>query len=109
VLAVGRLPGPAVDGWLDQVSPRLVVFAGSAGWSASWRSRWPNVPQLVLLSRRSPAAAEAAAAIRAAGWATPQAEMLDLPGGLLAPGGGLEIGVRCEPRSMHGEEGEEEW
>jgi len=108
VLAVGRLPGPGVDGWLDQVRPRLGVFAGSAGWSASWRSRWPNVPQLVLLSRRSPAAAEAAAAITA-GWAMPPAGMPHLPGGLLAPGAGLEIGVRCEPCSMHGEEGEEEW
>jgi hypothetical protein len=109
VLTVGRLPRPAVDGWLNEVRPRLVVFAGSAGWAMSWRGRWPNVPQLVLLSRRSPAAVEAAAAIVAAGWPVPEAAALNLPSGVLVPGAGLEIGVRCEPHQVPGEEGEEEW
>jgi hypothetical protein len=109
VLAVGRLPRPDADRWLDEVRPRLVVFAGSAGWLVSWRGRWPDVPQLVLLSRRSPAAAEAAAAIGVAGWAAPEAGILDLPGGVLVPGAGLEIGARCEPRPLNGEEDEEEW
>ena len=109
VLATGRLPRPDADGWLDEVRPRLVVFAGSAGWQVSWRGRWPDVPQLVLLSRRSPAAAEAADAIALAGWETPGAGMLNLPGGVLVPGDGLEIGVRRERRPLGGEEDEEEW
>jgi hypothetical protein len=75
----------------------------------SWRGRWPDVPQLVLLSRRSPAAAEAAAAIAAAGWTAPAAGMLNLPGGILLPGAGLEIGARCEPCPLNGEEDEEQW
>jgi hypothetical protein len=108
VLAVGRLPQPGADRWLDEVRPRLVVFAGSAGWLVSGRGRWPDVPQLVLLSRRSPAAAEAAAAIGVSGWAAPDAGMLNLPVGVLVPGAGLEIGARCEPRPLNGEE-DEEW
>lgn len=109
VLAVGRLPRSDAGRWLDEVRPRLVIFAGSAGWLASWRGRWPDVPQLVLLSRRSPAAAEAAAAITVAGWAAPGARILNLPGGVLVPGAGLEIGARCEPCPLNGEEDEEQW
>jgi hypothetical protein len=109
VLAVGRLPRPDDDRWLDEVRPRLVVFAGSAGWLVSWRKRWPAVPQLLLLSRRSPAAAEAAAAIGVTGWAAPEAGMLNLPSGVLVPGAGLEIGARYEPCPLNGEEDEEEW
>jgi hypothetical protein len=109
VLAVGGLPRADADGWLDEMRPRLVVFAGSTGWLVSWRGRWPDVPQLVLLSRRSPAAAEAAAAIAVAGWAVPEAGILNLPGGVLEPGAGLEIGVRCEPCPLRSEGDEEEW
>jgi hypothetical protein len=109
VLAVGRLPRPDADRWLDEVRPRLVIFAGSAGWLTSWRGRWPDVPQLVLLSRRSPAAAEAAAAIAVAGWVAPEAGILNLPGGVLVPGAGLEIGARSEPCPLSGEGDEEQW
>jgi hypothetical protein len=109
VLAVGRLPRPDADRWLDEVRPRLVIFAGSAGWLVSWRGRWPDVPQLVLLSRRSPAAAEAVAAIAVAGWAAPEAGILNLPGGVLVPGAGLEIGARCEPCPLSGDQDEEQW
>ncbi len=109
VLVAGRLPRPEADGWLDEVRPRLVVFAGSAGWTASWHGRWPTVAQLVLLSRRSPAAVETAAAIAAAGWPAPPTGMLDLPAGALVPGRGLEIGICREPCQLPAEEGEEEW
>ena len=109
VLVAGRLPRPEADSWLNEVRPRLVVFAGSAGWAASWRGRWPSVPQLLLLSRRSPSAVETATSIAAASWPAPTSWAQDLADLVLEPGGGLEIGVRCEPYQVPGEEDEEEW
>jgi hypothetical protein len=109
VLVAGRLPRPEADSWLDEVRPRLVVFAGSAGWAASWRGRWPSVPQLLLLSRRSPAAVEAATSITAASWPVPTSWAQNLADPVPKAGAGLEIGFRCEPYQVPGEEDEEEW
>ena len=109
VLVAGRLPRSEAASWLNEVRPRLVVFAGSAGWAASWRGRWPSVPHLLLLSRRSPAAVETATSIAAASWPVPTIGALDLVHPVPEPGAGLEIGIRCEPFQVPGEGDEEEW
>ena len=84
--------------------PRLVIFAGSAGWSASWRGRWPTCrswcccPGAPRPPLKPPLRSPPPDGRRHRG-ADP-----DLPGGVLVPGAGLEIGVRCEPCALNGEE-----
>lgn len=54
VLTTSRLPYPGRHDWLDELEPRLVVVSGSAALRSSHLGRWPSVPTIVLLSRRSP-------------------------------------------------------
>jgi hypothetical protein len=102
-LVMGTIPGPDEALWAAALRPRLVILTGSAGWSGSWRGRWPEVPVLALLSRRSPGACETAATIAAAGW--PRAAALPPHvRRLLAPGDGLEVLDVVEPASVSSDE-----
>lgn len=108
VLAAGSLPGPDAVPWSGEVEPRLVILAGTVGWSASWRGHWPTVPILVLLPRRSPSAADVAETVSIAGWAKPPAADVGLSEDLVRPGAGLEIALRLEPVAAPGDDEDEE-
>jgi hypothetical protein len=97
VITVSVLPGPHEPPWVDELRPRLVVVAGSAAWSASWRGHWSVVPHLLLLSRRAPASAELAETLAVAGWPRAGAAELGVDPGLLVPADGLETAVWREP------------
>lgn len=102
-LLMGTIPGPDEAPWAADLRPRLVIFTGSAGWNGSWRSHWPDVPVLALLSRRSPRACETAATIAAAGW--PRAAALPPHiRWLAAPGDGLEVLSVIEPANISNDE-----
>ncbi|MBS4729852.1 hypothetical protein MSM1_16365 [Mycobacterium sp. SM1] len=96
VLLMGAIPDREDVPWVATLRPRLVIITGTAGWLASSRRNWPDVPMLVLFSRRSPAAADAAALLKASGWAAPAA----LPAALrplLQPTAGLGVLCLTEP------------
>lgn len=96
VLLMGAVPDPGQAPWAKELRPRLLVITGSAGWVGSSRRNWPDVPVLVLLSRRSPAACDAAALLCASGWSPPDT----VPHGLvplLRPAPGVEVLCRVEP------------
>jgi hypothetical protein len=98
VLLMGAIPDRDDVPWVAELRPRLVVIPGSAGWVASSRRNWPDVPVLVLLSRRSPAAVGAAALLKASGWAAP-ARVPAALGPLLRPTAGLEVLCVTEPEA----------
>ena len=103
VLLMGAVPGPEQAPWAKELRPRLVVITGSAGWIGSSRRNWPHVPVLVLLSRRSSAACEAATLISASGWSAPHT----VPRGLLPllrPAAGVEVLCRVEPEAAAADE-----
>ncbi|MGY1805788.1 hypothetical protein ACI8AF_00285 [Blastococcus sp. SYSU D00669] len=106
VLAVGSLPSPDQQPWATAVHPRLTVINGTAGWATSHRHLWPATPMLILLSRRSPAACEAAASIATSAWPEPPA-FPDTLAPWLVPGHGLEITCRVEPAADP--DGEDLW
>lgn len=96
VLLMSSIPEPEEVPWATDLRPRLVVVTGAAGWVSSSRRNWPDVPVLVLLSRRSPAACEVASLIGASGWAAPESLPATLTQ-LLHPASGLEVLSRIEP------------
>ncbi|WP_163670830.1 hypothetical protein [Mycobacterium parmense] len=98
VLLMGAIPDRDEVPWAAALRPRLVVIVGSAGWVASSRRNWPEVPMLVLLSRRRSAAADAAAGLQASGWAAPAVLPATLSA-LLAPRAGLEVLSLTEPEA----------
>ncbi|MEV3938614.1 hypothetical protein AB0K52_21900 [Glycomyces sp. NPDC049804] len=99
VLLMGSIPDVADVPWAAELCPRLVVITGSTGWIASSRRNWPSVPLLVLLPRRSPAAADAAAMFKESGWPTPTVVPAEL-GSLLQPTAGLEVLCVTEPKAV---------
>lgn len=96
VLLMGAIPDVDDVPWAATLRPRLVIITGSVGWVTSSRRNWPDVPVLVLLSRRRPAAVDAAALLKAAGWAAPVSVPAALAE-LLRPTAGLEIVCLTEP------------
>ena len=70
VLVAGRLPHPEAGSWLNEVRPRLVVFAGSAGWAARPAGRAPRRWRRSLACRRgrSTGSASSSAAGRRMAW-----------------------------------------
>jgi len=107
VLAMSTIPDLTDVPWAAALRPRLVILTGSAGWAASCRRIWPQVPVLALLSRRSPAAVETAGLIATSGWPAPEAFPASLAP-LLQPAAGLEILTRLEPTAVD-EDGEVLW
>jgi hypothetical protein len=103
VLLMGAIPDRDDVPWAAALRPRLVVITGSAGWVASSRRNWPEVPVLVLLSRRRSAAADAAEGLQASGWAAPAAVPAALSA-LLAPAAGLEVLSLTEPEAAAADE-----
>lgn len=97
VLLMGTVPDAGEVPWAAKLRPRLVVLSGSAGWVGSSRHLWPDVPILVLLSRRSASACETAALISASGWPAAQAVPAALAGVLQPKHHGLEIMSVVEP------------
>lgn len=103
VLTERTIPQPERIPWARELQPRLILFTGSAAWARSSRSVWPNVPIILLLSRRSPAASRVASVISVSGWPAPR----NLPPtlvSLLKPTAGLEIFCRIEPETTCDEE-----
>lgn len=98
VLLMGAIPDRDDVPWVAALRPRLVVITGSAGWVTSSRRNWPDVPVLVLLSRRSPAAVDVAALLKASGWVAP-AVVPPALGPLLRPTVGLEVLCVTEPEA----------
>lgn len=96
VLLMGAIPDRGDMPWVATLRPRLVIITGTAGWLPSSRRNWPDVPMIVLLSRRSPAAANAAALLRASGWPAPAALPATLRP-LLQPTAGLAVLCLTEP------------
>lgn len=103
VLLMGAIPDRDDVPWAAALRPRLVVITGSAGWVASSRRNWPDVPVLVLLSRRSPAAADAAASLKERGWAPPAVVPAALDP-LLRPTKGMEVLCVTEPEAAAADE-----
>jgi hypothetical protein len=54
--------------WLDSVRPRLVVRVGRMGLIQPLANKWPNTPEVVVLSRRAPSSVDAIEIIRAMSW-----------------------------------------
>lgn len=98
VLVMGAMPHPEEAPWAKELRPRLVMITGSAGWVGSSRRNWPDVPILVLLPRRSPAACDAASLIGAYGWKPPDDVPPELTP-LLQPATGLEVLCVVEPEA----------
>ena len=95
---MGAIPDRDDVPWVAALRPRLVVITGSAGWVTSSRRNWPDVPVLVLLPRRSPAAVDVAALLKASGWVAP-AVVPPALGPLLRPTVGLEVLCVTEPEA----------
>ncbi|MBS4730513.1 hypothetical protein MSM1_20035 [Mycobacterium sp. SM1] len=89
---MGAIPDREDVPWVATLRPRLVIITGTAGWLASSRRNWPDVPMLVLFSRRSPAAADAAALLKASGWGSARCAARRTAPAAAADGG---LGVLC--------------
>lgn len=103
VLLMASVPGPEQAPWAKELRPRLLVITGSAGWVDSSRRNWPDVPVLVMFSRRSPAACDAAARVCASGWSPPDTISQSLVP-LLQPAAGVEVLYRVEPEAAANDE-----
>lgn len=68
VIVADNSPQSLNQPWLDSVRPRLVVRVGRMGVTQPLGNRWPDTPQIVVLSRRVPSSIDAVEIIRAMGW-----------------------------------------
>ena len=95
-LVVKQPPLTSQRVWLTDVRPRLIVRVGQAAVLTPLQGLWPEVPHVILLSRRLPSSVDAIEAIRAMGWKPIHSELDDLRA-TLRPGDGLEISCLIEP------------
>lgn len=110
---VGKnIPSIENNTWLSEVLPRLVITVGKNACLCSRRDQWPQIPQVLILSRTSPSSVATVKDLMDLGWEeskpyTPEAiEMLK-------PSGGIEVSFWTESQPLATtfdlEENEDQW
>lgn len=98
--------------WLSDVRPRLVLRLGQNALLTPMQGLWPEVPHVILLSRRASSSVSAIESVVTMGWKAiyPVADSLERT---LRPGDGLEIGSFLEPGNQRydsvNDTGDYEW